>query len=111
MKNNQTYRSFAAFFLTALVLQVFVLQGLHHYIGHDHDDGACDIEGTHVHAEGHGHFSCDICLFHFAPTDLHVDALGIQPPIVLPAKSYFNYIEIRFVQKLRQSHLRGPPTV
>lgn len=95
--------------LAALVLQVFVLQGLHQYVGHDHETETCSVEGTHVHAEGHGHLSCDICLFHFAPTDLQAYALSIQLQDIVSNESQFTYHECRLVQENRQSHLRGPP--
>jgi hypothetical protein len=106
---HDRYRPVAAFFLAALVLQVFVLQGLHHYLGHDHEDDACAIEGTHVHAEGHEHYSCDICLFHFAPTDLHTDSIGIQLPEIIIAKPHFIFDQTQYAQELGQSYLRGPP--
>jgi len=79
---------------------------------HHHDDEVCTIVGDHMHAEGHGHFSCDICLFHFAPTDdFQAEDLSVQLPDIIFIKSYFTYHNSYFAQEIQQSFLRGPPEV
>lgn len=108
---NHTYRPVTAFFLIALVIQVFVLKDLHQCVRHDCDLETSSVEGTHVHAEGSGNLSCYICLFHSPPTDLPTYIWTIQLPDIVPNESQFTYRQCRLAKKLRQAHLRGPPPV
>ncbi len=114
MNKNHTYRSVSAFFLAALVIQVFALKGLHQCIWQCKEQASkletFSVDDTLLHAEKHGNFSCNICLFYFAPTDFRTDGLTIQLPDFPPNESQFTYHLCRLAQKLRQTYLRGPPT-
>ncbi|MEO1257240.1 MAG: hypothetical protein AAFZ15_00525 [Bacteroidota bacterium] len=113
MNKNQTYRPVAACFLAALVIQVFVLKGLHHCMGQctGQDGGikTCSVEGPLLQVEKKGNLLCSICLFHFTPTDFHLEGWTIQLSDLVPDGSQFSYRQYRLVQEFRQACLRGPP--
>ncbi|MEM7106289.1 MAG: hypothetical protein AAF502_24380 [Bacteroidota bacterium] len=100
----------AAIFFAALVSQVFILQGVHYIFGHHHSDEVCKTEGVQIHEEGHGHFSCDICLFHFAPSEIYDDEFEIKQPDVVFSEILTDYQKTYFSLKYFQPYLRGPPS-
>ena len=96
--------------MVTLITQVFVLQGVHHAFSH-HDHGSpCDIEGVHMHSSEHAHFSCDICLFQFAPTELLETELSINEYQSFPERLQFSSQTYHFTQEYLQTYLRGPPS-
>ena len=97
--------------MSALIAQVIVLQGIHHVIGH-HDHGEpCDTSIVHFHSSDHGHFSCDLCVFQFAPSDVNDCELNfIQPELVKNGLCIINQKEY-LSQGFFQKYLRGPPAL
>ena len=108
MNKQQTYRLIAAYLMVALIVQVVFLQGLHHMFGHDHGE-ACDVEGTHFHSEEHAHFSCDICLFQFTPSELGNEELNIPGPSSFQQEIQEEYQRNHCSLRYLLAYLRGPP--
>ena len=110
MNKSQTYRLISGSVMIALIVQVFLLQGLHHFIGH-HDHGEpCNTAGVHMHDAEHGHFSCNVCVFQFAPSDVTIEELNLPDHILISDKLQFNFQELSFTQSFPQTCLRGPPS-
>ena len=95
--------------MSALIAQVFVLQGVHHILGHhDHGD-PCDTFSVHFHSSDHGHFSCDICLFQFAPTEVNDCELNVRQPEIVHIEIQKGSQKEYLTQGFFQNYLRGPP--
>jgi len=109
LNKNQTYRLLAAYLLTALIAQVFILQGIHHILGHHDHDKPCETSIVHFHSSEHGHFSCDICLFQFAPTEVIDSDLVLDQKSILLNDNLSFYQKQYLTQRFFQNYLRGPP--
>ena len=110
MNKHQTYRLVAAYFFAVLIIQVIFLQGAHHFVAHDHGE-ACNVEGVHIHSEEHAHFSCDICLFQFTPTELSDNDVHLSQPIIANQKVQYKGQRQLITQIFLQTNLRGPPRI
>lgn len=111
LNKYQTYRSFAAVIFTALILQVFVLQGLHTFFAHQHDEPVCHLDKPHFHVEGHGHLSCDICLFHFSVTDYQDVEFTLEVPFFPVAQPQYASDVFHYRTKELRKKPRAPPVV
>lgn len=111
MKNSASiFQNVAAKMLLGIYLAFWMLLSLHHFIEHQ-EFSICDLDKPHLHQQGHGHFSCDLCQFHFAPSDFQTDVWQVPAQNIVFEKAFFTYKANYFALSARQFCLRGPPTL
>ncbi|MCB0522567.1 MAG: hypothetical protein H6577_01225 [Lewinellaceae bacterium] len=111
MKKHFTYRSLTAIFLVGLILQVVVLQELHHLLEHHHASNLhCGSADTHLHGEEYAPVDCFICFFHFAPAKLEFSEFILIPPVHLLSHPPFFHQNPWSERVEWHFRLRGPPT-
>jgi hypothetical protein len=109
LNRNQTYRKIAAYFIAAMVLQVFVLQSVDHIFGHHHHVDLCAEGDVHIHSIEDKHFSCDICLFQLSPSELEDCNFKLEIDEIVLHTSFGDHSGFFFEQRIHQNHVRGPP--
>ena len=82
---------------------------MHGILGHHEKGDDCDFDSAHIHEEGHHHFSCAVCLYHFSPTDLEEFELNVKQPKQLSSSVLIDFERVLIPRQTLQSRLRGPP--
>ncbi|MFQ5447243.1 MAG: hypothetical protein ACE5FF_09935, partial [Saprospiraceae bacterium] len=111
LKQQNTYRIWAAIFLATLVLQVTLVQQVHLLLAHHQVAEHClSFNGQqHIHSEEYAPVNCQICLFHIAPAELTHLPLALRP---IPGSGYklpFFYKNPSFQFTTSSVCQRGPP--
>ena len=96
--------------MAAIIVQVVIQQGLHHVFAHDHHGEPCNVEGVHIHSEEHAHFSCDLCLFQFTPSEVVDEEFQAPELLIVTKKLQSEYQRDHYSQRYLQAYLRGPPS-